>query len=86
MLTETIHIYTCEKCGLKIKDDYEKMIEHEYGHTAPSFQTPVADVYSADVVYPLVITVKMSNGAKVQYSAPCEIEPPTEKESPSETD
>lgn len=80
-------IYTCEKCGLEVQDDYEKMLDHEYSHIEPKqFQKPKATKYSPNKPYPLMVIVEMSNGAKVQYSAPCEIEPPTEKESPSETD
>jgi hypothetical protein len=84
MLTRTI--YTCEKCGLEIQDDYEKMLDHEYSHIEPLFQSPIAKGYHIDYPYPVKIIVKMSNGAKVEYVNPIEIEPPTEKESPSETD
>lgn len=84
MLERTI--YTCEKCGLEIQDDYEKMLDHEYSHIEPKqFQKPKATKYSPDKLYPLAVIVEMSNGAKVQYINPLEVEPP-EKESPSETD
>ena len=87
MLERTI--YTCEKCGLEIEDNYEMMLDHEYSHVKPkSFQQPKATKYlpDADEPYPLAVIVEMDNGAKVQYINPLEIEPPTEKESPSETD
>lgn len=87
MLERTI--YTCEKCGLEIQDDFGKMLDHEYSHVEPkSFQQPKATKYlpDADEPYPLAVIVEMSNGAKVQYINPIVIEPPTEKESPSETD
>ncbi len=87
MLERTI--YTCEKCGLEIQDNYEMMLDHEYSHVKPkSFQQPKATKYlpDADKPYPLAVIVEMDNGAKVQYSIPVEIEPPTKKESPSETD
>ena len=85
MLERTI--YTCEKCGLEIQDDYEKMIDHEYSHIEPKQrQKPEATRYSPDVPYPLAVIVEMDNGAKVIYKNPIVIEPPTEKESPSETD
>ena len=87
MLKRTI--FTCEKCGLEIQDDFEKMLAHEDSHIEPRlFQQPKATKYlpDADEPYPLAVIVEMDNGAKVQYSNPVEIEPPTEKESPSETD
>ncbi len=87
MLERTI--YTCEKCGLEIQDNYEMMLDHEYSHVKPkSFQQPKATKYlpDADKPYPLAVIVEMDNGAKVQYSIPVEIEPPTKKESPSGTD
>lgn len=85
MLERTI--YTCEKCGLEIQDDYEKMLDHEYSHIKPkSLQKPQATTYSPDELYPLAVIVEMDNGARVRYISPVEIEPPTEKESPSETD
>jgi len=87
MLKRTI--YTCEKCGLEIQDNYEMMLDHEYSHVKlKSFQQPKATKYLPDVdkPYPLAVIVEMDNGAKVQYSIPVEIEPPTKKESPSETD
>ena len=47
MLERTI--YTCEKCGLEIQDDYEKMIDHEYSHIEPKQrQKPEATRYSPD--------------------------------------
>jgi|GEM_PF-6389764 len=79
-------IYTCEKCGLKIEEDYQQMITHEYSHVVPNVQIPEANIYDVEYPYPLKITVTMSNGAKVEYVNPSEVEPPTEKESPSETD
>ena len=85
MLERTI--FTCEKCGLEIQDDYEKMLDHEYSHIEPKqFQKPKAQGYSPKSLYPLSVIVEMTNGAKVQYDLYSEIEPPTEKESPSETD
>jgi len=85
MLERTI--YTCEKCGLEIQDDFGKMLDHEYSHVEPkSFQKPQAEGYSPKSLYPLSVIVEMSNGTKVQYINPLEIEPSTKKESPSETD
>lgn len=85
MLERTI--YTCEKCGLEIQDDFGKMLDHEASHIKPRlFQKPKVTRYSPDEPYPLAVIVEMDNGAKVQYGSPVEIEPPTEKESPSETD
>ena len=74
-------IYICEKCGLEIIDDYQRMIDHEHdNHTEPSsFQDPEAgsfydtkDGYRG--LYPRTVTVKMQNGAKVQYSGPVIVE------------
>ena len=85
MRTKTIYI--CEKCGLEIEGDFEKMLDHEHSHTKPKmFYAAEAIVYYPDKIYPHAIVVEMDNGAKVQYIHPIEIEPPTEKESPQQED
>ncbi len=80
-------IYTCEKCGLEIKDDFLAMLDHESSHVKPKvFQGPVADTYYPGQTYPCEVIIEMNNGAKVQYSHPIEIESPLEKESPQQED
>lgn len=78
-------IYTCEKCGLEIEEDYQKMIDHEYDdHTEPKgHQEPKAIHYSKESgLYPDIITIEMRNGAIVSYYLRSVIEEPKQKESP----
>lgn len=81
-------IYICEKCGLEIEEDYQKMIDHEYdNHTEPNTYKDLeigkydrGDAHKG--LYPRHIIVTMKNGAKVQYYSPTKIEAPAKKEEP----
>jgi DNA-directed RNA polymerase subunit M/transcription elongation factor TFIIS len=78
--------YICEKCGLEIEEDYQKMIDHEYDdHTEPNSykELEIGNYDRGDDhkgLYPRHILVTMKNGAKVKYYSPTEIEPPAKKE------
>jgi hypothetical protein len=79
-------IYTCEKCGLEIENDFDAMLKHEYSHAKPIVQAPEALNYTRYGLYPCTLIIKMNDGAKAQYTFKEIVEFPTEKESPQQED